>query len=65
MSALLFLGIVFALASAVTFLALASAKDGYEDSSGFHHCLDEPALTAATRNSTRDPAPLPPLATTG
>jgi hypothetical protein len=66
MFALLFVVIVFAIASLVTFLAFAAARDGYEDDSGFHRTPANSELKIDQRDSNGSPStPLPPWAAAG
>ena len=66
MFALLFVGIAFVLASAVTIMAFAGARDGYEDDSGFHLSPQNPEPRHAEEKvQGSSTTPLPPLATAG
>ena len=66
MLALFFVGIVLAVASLVTVVALANARDGYEDNAGFHRTtLNRPELQLGQDGSERSTTPLPPWAAAG
>jgi hypothetical protein len=55
MFALLFVGVVFTLALAVTLYAFASAKDGYEDLNGFHASFQTPPQFALSNKTPKRP----------
>src|SRR5687768_15638858 len=55
MFTLLVVGVVFTLALAVTLYAFASAKDGFEDRSGFHPTFQTPSRLGLPGDATKRP----------
>jgi hypothetical protein len=60
MFALYCIGFVLTLSAGVTFFAVVSAKDGYEDQLGFHRLSSTPNMPNNDGSKRGAEAPLPP-----